>query len=151
MMNNRGSQAVWRLTMKTLLASIAMLFGLSGAAQATLIEMVFDFTGGFSASFNGGANAPTGRLTFRVLVDSTTSDQRADVPYLGDFVAKSVRLTAPVLGLTNELVVAPDPLFILTFGGGPYGALVGSRSSRLRVLGNIRLSVGMEGRIPLRS
>ena len=103
--------------MKTLFAGIAMLFGLSGAAHATLIEMVFDFKGGFSASFNGGANAPTGPLTFRVLLDSATPDLHPS-PEWGNFAAKSVHLTAPSLGLANERVVVPDPLSVLV-GPGP--------------------------------
>jgi len=93
--------------LKKLLASISMLFGLSGAAHATLIEMVFNFKDGFPAYLSGGASAPTGPLTFRVLLDSATPDLHPSGIW-GNFAAESVQLTAPSLGLADEPAVVPD-------------------------------------------
>ncbi|HLB15764.1 MAG TPA: PEP-CTERM sorting domain-containing protein [Burkholderiales bacterium] len=103
--------------MKKLLIGFALFFGVAGAIPAAPIEMLFDFTGGFSASFNGAANAPSGQLTFRVLLDSTTPDLDPSGGR-GRFAVSSVDLTAPAFGFVGELVVAPAPLFVDTFSGG---------------------------------
>ena len=103
--------------MKNLFAGLLFSLTLAGAGHAAPIEMIFDFTGGFSASYNGAASAPSGQLTFRVLLDNTTPDLDVTASR-GRFAVTSVDLTAPGLGLVNEPVVAPAPLFVDTFSGG---------------------------------
>lgn len=108
----------WGMTeMRKLLLAFGLVFAVCGTARAVPIEMVFDFTGGFAASYNGGATAPTGQLTFSVLLDNTTPDLNASASR-GRFAVTSVELSAPGLGLFDELVVAPAPLFVDTFSSG---------------------------------
>jgi hypothetical protein len=110
--------------MKKLLMAFALLLGVAGTVHAVPIEMLFDFTDGFEASFNGGASAPSGQLTFRVMLDNTTPDLDPSGDR-GRFAVNSVDLTAPTLGLVDLLVVAPAPLFVdtFTFFGGTTAGL----------------------------
>jgi len=104
--------------MKKRLVGFVLFLGVAGTVQAIPIEMLFDFTDGFSASsfFDGAStqSGPSGQLTFRVLLDNTTPDLDS-ARDRGRFAVSSVDLTAPTLGLVNELVVAPAPLFVDTF------------------------------------
>jgi hypothetical protein len=104
--------------------AFALLLGVAGTVHAVPIEMLFDFTDGFEASFNGGASAPSGQLTFRVMLDNTTPDLDPSGDR-GRFAVNSVDLTAPTLGLVDLLVVAPAPLFVdtFTFFGGTTAGL----------------------------
>jgi len=114
--------------MKKRLVGFVLFLGVAGTVQAIPIEMLFDFTDGFSASFFDGASTqsgPSGQLTFRVLLDNTTPDLDP-AGDRGRFAVSSVDLTAPTLGLVNELVVAPAPLFVDTFefSGGSAGLTI---------------------------
>lgn len=115
--------------MKKRLVGFVLFLGVAGTVQAIPIEMLFDFTDGFSASsfFDGAStqSGPSGQLTFRVLLDNTTPDLDS-ARDRGRFAVSSVDLTAPTLGLVNELVVAPAPLFVDTFefSGGSAGLTI---------------------------
>jgi hypothetical protein len=89
----------------------------STIAQAALIELEFAFSGGFNLSLNGAAAAPSGPLTFAVLLDNSTPDLDASATR-GRFATTSVSLNAPSLGLLDQAVIAPSPLFVDTFSGG---------------------------------
>lgn len=103
--------------MKKLVLGMALLLGVSGASHASTILMLFDFPGGFSASYNGGANAPSGPLSFALTVESTTPDLDASA-IRGRFALSSIELTAPSLGIADEPVVSPSPLYVDTFING---------------------------------
>ena len=79
--------------------------------------MLFDFPSGFPLSLNGAPDAPSGPLTFRVLVDSASPDLNPGADR-GRFTPDAVTLTAPQLGYLHEPMVAPTPLYIDTFFGG---------------------------------
>lgn len=110
----RGSARL--LTTLVALAALMLTVG-RGDAQAAPILMTFDFTGGFNLSVNGGASAPSGQLTFGIGIDNTTPDLDPDA-LRGRFAPNSIAVTAPSLGIANQAVVLPAPLFVETFGGG---------------------------------
>ncbi len=101
---------------KLMLALVAML-GIAATSQAAPIVMQMGFPGGFNLSVNGGAFAPSGPLTFTLTADNTTPDLDPS-PTRGRFALTSITLTAPSLGISNQAVVSPSPLFLDTFSGG---------------------------------
>lgn len=90
-------------------------FALDASAEPIVMEL--SFPGGFDLSVDGGGFAPSGPLTFTLATDNTTPDLDPD-PDRGRFALTSVTLNAPNLGITNEAVVSPSPLFLDTFFGG---------------------------------
>lgn len=100
---------------RTLIAAVAL--AVAGAAQAAPITMTFDFSGGFDLSVNGGAAQASGAVVFTVNLDSSTPDLDPSNTR-GRFATQSVMLTASSLGIFNQSVVAPSPLFVDTFSGG---------------------------------
>lgn len=99
----------------------ALVLALAAAAaipaRAALIELTFDFSGGFSVSKNGGAAAASGPLVFNLTVDNTTPDLDASADR-GRFALSSITLTASSLGIVNQAVVSPSPLYVDTFFSG---------------------------------
>jgi hypothetical protein len=104
--------------MKRLLVALAMVLAVGvGHAQAAPIVMTFDFVGGFNLSFDGGPQAPSGQVIFTLEVESTTPDLDPDADR-GRFALTSISVTAASLGIFNDAVIAPTPLFVDTFSGG---------------------------------
>lgn len=95
----------------------AAAFAFAGLVQAAPITMTFDFSGGFNLSVNGGPAQATGALVFSVNLDSSTPDLDASA-FRGRFATQSITVTASSLGIFNQSVVSPSPLFVDTFSGG---------------------------------
>ena len=104
------------LTLKVALLALVLAV-LPVAAQAAPITMTFDFVGGFNLSLDGGAAAPSGRVVFTLGLDSTTPDLDPDGGR-GRFALTSIVVTAAALGIFDDAVIAPSPLFVDTFSGG---------------------------------
>lgn len=102
---------------KALVAGLVLSVAGMSSAGAAPVSLTFDFTGGFDLSVNGGAAAPSGRIVFNALLDSTTPDLAASTDR-GHFEIGTLTVTAAALGLLDEFVVAPDPIFVDTFVGG---------------------------------
>jgi len=100
---------------------VALALGLLAAAttpaRAALIELTFDFSGGFDVSKNGAPAAPSGPLVFTVTVDNNTPDVAVLASGAGRFALTSITATAAGLGIVNQAVVAPTPLFVDVFIG----------------------------------
>lgn len=98
--------------------ALAATFAASATlAQATTLNLQFDFTGGFDLSVNDGPEVLSGQITFDVLIEDDTPDLDSSASR-GRFEATSITVNAAGLGIFDELVVLPDPIFVDTFSGG---------------------------------
>jgi|GEM_PF-2696047 len=100
---------------KRLCAALGLSLLAASVSNATPIKLNFDFTDGFTEP-----GLSTGRIIFDVFVDSTTPDLDGDAD-AGLFSIDEIRVTGS--GLSNEKVIAPDPLFLATFGDNTVGGL----------------------------
>ena len=106
--------------------ALGLLVAATNPARAALIELTFDFSGGFDLSKNGAPAAPSGALVFTVTVDNTTPDIVPFAAGAGRFALTSITTTAAGLGIVNQAVVSPTPLFIETFEAPLGVAIVGT-------------------------
>ncbi|WP_165354689.1 hypothetical protein [Tropicimonas sp. IMCC6043] len=104
-------------------SSLAIALALVPSAEAAILDLEFDFTGGFDLSVNGDAAVPSGRIIFNVIVDDTTPDLEA-AANVGRFATQSISVTAASLGIFGATVLLPSEIFLSAFeysGAGGVG------------------------------
>lgn len=113
-----GSKIVGVRPKKLIVAlAVGLLAAATNPARAALIELTFGFSGGFSLSKNGGPAGPSGALVLNLSANNTTPDLDPD-GNRGRFALTSISVTAAALGIVNQAVVSPTPLFVDTFESG---------------------------------